>query len=420
MDDDTQQLPAAVQTPPPAPSKTPRWGLFIVAVIIVSAVTSAAVGGVVGYLAASTQDPIVVTTSSDAPADIVRILDGDTVVVQEESAVIDVVERVSPAVVSIIVSQEVSSSGGPFDDPRFRQFFGLPSGESELQQVGGGTGFLISEDGVILTNKHVVAEDNAQYEVITNEGESFEATVLARDPTNDIAVIKIDIENAPTVELGDSSALQVGQRVVAIGNALGQFGNTVSTGVISGISRSITAGSARGGGTDELANVIQTDSAINPGNSGGPLLDISGKVIGINTAIAQNAQNIGFALPINDAKADVASVLETGKIVRPVVGIRFIPISSVASLQAELNRDSGAFIPVGTANEPTVVPDGPADKAGLRERDLIVKIDGEPVDADHTLPNLLLEHPPESRVTLTVLRGGKEIEVEITLGSAEF
>lgn len=231
-----------------------------------------------------------------------------------ESQVVNAVKTASPAVVAITISKNVpiieQCPYNPFSDlpPEFQQFFGQnlqfyqPCQKgTKLQEVGGGSGFIISSDGLILTNKHVVVDTAAEYTVFTNDGKKYSAKILARDPNIDIAVIKISASNLPTIKLGDSDSIQVGQTAIAIGNALGEFRNTVNVGVVSGLSRDITA-SGNGGLTEKIYNVIQTDASINPGNSGGPLLNLRGEVMGINTAIAQNAQSIGFAIPVNQVK----------------------------------------------------------------------------------------------------------------------
>lgn len=243
-----------------------------------------------------------------------------------EEAITKAVEKVSPSVVSIIVTKDLPvieryfQEYNPFgDDDFFRQFFGdefnfqVPQYRqkgTEKQEVGGGTGFIVSSEGLILTNKHVVADKEAEYTVLTNEGEKIPARVLSRDPVGDIAVLKIDKSNLPAVKLGNSDNLKIGQTVIAIGNALGEFRNTVSVGIISGLKRSLTATSGLGQ-SEELAEVIQTDAAINQGNSGGPLLNLNGEVIGINVAMAVGAENIGFSLPINSVKKSVDQSKQT-------------------------------------------------------------------------------------------------------------
>ncbi|MDP3004218.1 MAG: trypsin-like peptidase domain-containing protein [Candidatus Azambacteria bacterium] len=239
-----------------------------------------------------------------------------------ESRIINAAKTASPAVVAITISKNVpiieQCPYNPFSDlpPEFQQFFGQnlqfyqPCQKgTKFQEVGGGSGFIISADGLILTNKHVVQDTAAEYTVFTNDGKKYSAKVLARDPNIDIAVIKISASNLPTIKLGDSDSIQVGQIAVAIGNALGEFRNTVNVGVVSGLSRNITA-SGSGGLTETIYNVIQTDASINPGNSGGPLLNLRGEVMGINTAIAQNAQSIGFAIPVNQVKKIVSDFVK--------------------------------------------------------------------------------------------------------------
>ena len=248
-------------------------------------------------------------------------------VIDYENAVVNAVKKASPAVVSITISENVpiieNCPFNPFGNlsPDYQQFFGndfgftqpCSTGKTQLQQIGGGSGFIISSDGLILTNKHVVSDTNASYSVLTNDGKTYSAKVLARDPNQDLAVLKIDATGLPTVTLGNSDSLQLGQTAIAIGNALGQFSNTVSVGVISGLERTVTAASPDTGAEETIQGVIQTDAAINPGNSGGALIDLQGNVVGINTAVASNAQNIGFAIPINRAKSDINSVEATGQ-----------------------------------------------------------------------------------------------------------
>ncbi len=235
-------------------------------------------------------------------------------IVKEDSDTVNVVKQASPAVVSVIISKDLNKVPGyGFDpsnsDPSF-PFFGFGgknqrSSSPNVQEVGAGTGFFVSSDGLILTNKHVVNDENASYTVLTTDGKSYQAQVLSRDPINDLAILKITISNAPTLGLIDSNQIQIGQHVIAIGNSLGQYQNTVTSGIVSGIGRSITAGGREG--SEQLEGVIQTDAAINPGNSGGPLLNLAGQVIGINTAVDQQGQSVGFAIPANDARLALES-----------------------------------------------------------------------------------------------------------------
>ena len=353
--------------------------------------------------------------------------------VEEESAVIKAVEKVSPAVVSIIVTKDLPIIERYYTDPFsgddfFRNFFGNDFGDffgfgiphyrkkgTEKREIGGGTGFIISSDGYIVTNKHVVADKEAEYTVLMNDESKHKAEVLARDPINDIAVLKIEGQDLPTVKFGDSSTLKVGQTVIAIGNALGEFRNTVSTGVISGLSRSITAGGA-GIGSEQLVGVIQTDASINPGNSGGPLLNLAGQVIGINTAMASGAENIGFAIPINAVKNTIESVRKYGRIVRPWLGVRYVMVNKTIAEENKLSVDYGALIVRGQkVTDLAVLPGSPADKAGLEENDIILEVNGQKIDQDHPLAMVISRYQPGDEITLKVLHKGKEKEVKVKL-----
>ncbi|RJQ31444.1 PDZ domain-containing protein [Candidatus Parcubacteria bacterium] len=345
------------------------------------------------------------------------------VTVNYNSAITDVVAFASPSVVSISVTKEIPQiQQSPFNDPLFRQFFGDEfqiydnSGQgTQKQEIGGGSGFVVSADGLIVTNKHVVIDENAEYSVLTNDGNSYSAKILARDPVNDLAILKIDKNNLPALELGDSSNIKLGENVIAIGNALGEFRNTVSTGVISGLSRSITAGGQ--GFSEQLSGVIQTDAAINPGNSGGPLLNLEGQVIGVNTAVVSGASNIGFAIPINDVKKSVESVIRYGRIVRPYLGVRYILINKQLAEDNNLPYDYGALITRGEqVTELAVIPGSPADKAGLEENDIILEVDGKKIDAENDLAKILFNHSVEEVIKLKVYHKGEEKTVEVRLG----
>ncbi len=343
------------------------------------------------------------------------------VTLTEDSSVIDVVKKASPAVVSIIISKDLSKVPGyglsPFDFPF--PFYGIPqqqpnSSEPNIQRVGAGSGFFVSEDGLILTNRHVVDDEQASYTVLTEDGNSYEAKVLARDPVNDLAIVKIEIKNAPKLILADSSKLEVGQRAVAIGNSLGQYQNTVTTGVVSAIGRSVTAGGEMG--SEQLEGVIQTDAAINPGNSGGPLLNVAGQVIGINTAIDREGQLVGFAIPSNDAQKALTSFQKNGKITRAFLGVRYTIISKSLAEKEKLPKDYGALLVRGdTMSELAVVPGSPADKAGLVENDIILEVDGKRVDENSSLSRLLRDHNVGDTVNLKVYHRGEEKTVSVKL-----
>lgn len=333
-----------------------------------------------------------------------------------------IVKKVLPAVVSITISKYLTvfesplgpGLGSPFG-PGFEQFFVVPKGKKKIK-VGGGSGFIIDPNGIILTNRHVVADPQAEYLVLLDSDKKYQAQVLARDPINDIAVLKINAQNLPFVELGDSSKLELGQAAIAIGNALGTFKNTVSTGVVSGLSREIKAGSTLSGEITRLRGLIQTDAAINPGNSGGPLVDEKGKVIGINAATVFLAENIGFALPINSAKKDLEEVKNYGRIRQPFLGVRYVLLNKKLQQQYGLPSKEGALvisepIPEGQA----VVPNSPADKAGLQEGDIILTVNKEKITVKNPLINILNNFKAGEQIELTILRQGKQFSSQTKL-----
>ena len=350
--------------------------------------------------------------------------------VNYEQAVVDAAKKTSPTVVSIIISKNVpiveQCPYNPFGNlpPEFQQFFGNGSsgftepcdtGKTQLQEIGGGSGFIISSDGLILTNKHVVADTSASYTVLMNDGTKYDAKVLARDPVQDFAVVKINATDLPTVTLGDSDSLALGQTAIAIGNALGEFSNTVSVGVISGLSRTVTAGDPNSTqGEETIHGVIQTDAAINPGNSGGPLLNLRGEVIGINTAIASGAQSIGFAIPINQAKHDIGSVEASGEIQTSYLGVRYIAVTADIAKAQNLPVDAGALVR-GGASGPAVASGSPAEKAGIQAEDIIVKVNNQAIDADHDLGTVISQYNVGDTVTLTINRAGKVTTLRATL-----
>ena len=333
-------------------------------------------------------------------------IQNQSIILNEDSAVIDVVKKDSPAVVSIVVSKDLSQLPGfDFFSP-FGGDYSSPNSSSDdkpnIQQVGAGSGFFVSADGIILTNKHVVSDATASYTVITEDGKQHEAKVLAIDPRNDLAIIKIEIQDAPFLVFADSSKLQVGQRVIAIGNSLGQYQNTVTTGVVSGIGRQIVAGGEAGAG-EQLDGVIQTDAAINPGNSGGPLLNSAGQVIGINTAVDMQGQLVGFAIPSNDARKALEMYQKTGSIKRPFLGVRYVMVSEALVKAEKLPKDYGALLVQGNrSTEFAVIPGSPADKAGLLENDIILEADGQRLDEDYTLSQALRNKEVGDSVTLKI------------------
>jgi serine protease Do len=268
---------------------------------------------------------------------------------------------------------------------------------------------------LIVTNKHVVSATAASYTVITTDGKEFPAQVLAQDPNRDIALLKIDAKDMPFLELGNSDDVKVGQTAIAIGNSLGEFTNTVSKGIISGLKRDLVAGSGRGD-NEHLSNIIQTDAAINPGNSGGPLLDISGKVIGVNVAMAQGAQSIGFALPANQIKKIINQVQSTGKITTAFLGVRYIIVNKDIQKENSLPLEYGALILRGEKmTDFAVIPGSPADKAGLMENDIITEIDGTKITDAQQISDIVADHQPGDNLTFTVLHKGETKTMTIQL-----
>jgi serine protease Do len=345
----------------------------------------------------------------------------------QEQAVINAVKEISPAVVSIVVYKEVpileQSYTGPFgdlfgDSPFFRIPTYTQKG-TEKQKVEGGTGFIISKDGMIVTNKHVALDDAAEYSVLTNDGKEYPAEVLAKDPVQDLAILKIEGLDFPTVKIGDSDFLQIGQTVIAIGNALGEFQNTVSVGVISGLGRTITV--SGGGMIETLEDIIQTDAAINKGNSGGPLLNLKGEVIGINTAVSLEGQNIGFTIPINKAKNDIAQVKESGEIVYPFLGVYYVIITSDIQKENNLPVDYGALIISGQgADEKAIYPGSPAEKAGLKEGDIILEFDGKEITTTNSLAKIISNYNIGDEISLKVLRNQEEKMFSIILAEKSY
>jgi serine protease Do len=338
------------------------------------------------------------------------------------------VARVNSAVVSVVVTKDVPIYERYYEqwDPFgfWGQGFSIPrvrENGTEEQEVGGGSGFIVSPDGLIVTNRHVVDDTQARYSVLLGDGTDYEVEVLARDPQLDIAVLKIINLPADTelnhLAFGDSDALRLGEPVVAIGNALAEFRNSVSVGVVSGLSRSIVASDGYGR-SEALNDVIQTDAAINPGNSGGPLLNLRGEVIGVNVATSRGADNIGFALPAAVVRGVVASVAETGSIVRPFLGVRYTMIDEELQSLNNLPIDYGALIVRGERREElAVMPGSPADKAGLRENDIIVSIDGEAL-RERDLATVLRGKAVGTTLKLQVWSAGVERTVMVTLTAA--
>lgn len=335
---------------------------------------------------------------------------------EQESAVIGTVERTEPAVVSVIISKDLPVMERTYrETPLGIRVPVLQERGTQLREVGGGTAFFISKNGLMLTNKHVVSDANAQYSVLLNDGRTLQANVVARDPLTDIAMLKVDGDGFPFIELSATDDPTLGQSVVAIGNALGEFRNTVSVGVISGLQRSITAGDRSAGTSERLSRIIQTDAAINEGNSGGPLLNLHGEVIGMNTAVATAAQNIGFAIPVTDLRRAVESYEENGRIVQPYIGVRYSPLTVSQTAAANLKEGEGVLIS-SDGTDPAIVPGSPAEKAGLRAGDIILKLGNETITESMPLGDLIVRSKPGDTIKLTVIRDGKEQVVNVTVG----
>ena len=317
------------------------------------------------------------------------------VVSNEEEVVADVADRVSPSVVSIVTESRASLG--------FRSYV----------QEGAGTGIIISDDGYILTNKHVIEGVN-NVEVVLADGTSYEdVEVVGTDPVNDIAFLKIEgANNLKAATIGDSSEMEVGEKVIAIGNALGQYQTSVTFGIISGLGRPLVA-SSEGGEAERLSNLLQTDAAINPGNSGGPLVNLDGEVVGINTAIDQQAQGIGFAIPINDAKGLIKSVTTSGELKRAFLGVTHIGVTAEVAKEYDLSVTRGAYI-INEGGE-AVASGSPAATAGLQAGDIIVKIENKKIDESHPLLSAISAHMPGDEIAITYLRDGKENTVQVTL-----
>jgi len=341
---------------------------------------------------------------------------------QQEGMVILAVEQSMPSVVSVIVKK--------YSNDIYEQYLGgglleiipnyeITEGEdNDLEQVGAATGFIVSEDGLIITNKHVVEDEEAVYSILTNDGEEYDVEILSQNPAQDIAILKI--LNAEGVffqplKLGDSSSIKLGQTAIAIGNALGMYQNTVSVGVISGLQRDVLA-QGNNGAYEKLEDIIQTDAAINSGNSGGPLLNSKGEVIAINTAVSLDGENIGFAIPINKAKKDLEQVQAEGKISYPFIGIRYLTLDKDYSEELGLSVDYGAYIvEQEEGDQPSIVENSPAEKAGLQEKDIILEVDGQQVNKDNNLVTILQNYLPGDTLNLKVLRGENSIDFELVL-----
>lgn len=351
----------------------------------------------------------------------------DVTRIHTETTIPDVVERSIPAVVSIGVSADIpiieeyyedfwNPFGGLFGEgfgfqiPRQRQI------GTERQEIGGGTGFFVSEDGYIVTNKHVVDREGVEYSIVTHDGTTYDVQIIAKDPVFDVAVLKVEDHTRFTpLTFADTDDVRLGESVIAIGNALAEFPNSVSVGVISGLSRNIVAGDGFRF-RESLEGVIQTDAAINRGNSGGPLLNMEGTVVGMNVAVAGGGENIGFALPGHVVRSVFESVLEHGEIIRPFLGVRYMHITEEIANKNGLKYTYGVLVVRGEdATELAVTPGSPADKAGIVENDIILEVDGKKLDESQSLQGVLSTYTVGDTVSLTVVHRGEEKQLEVKL-----
>ncbi len=394
---------------------------FIVFVSIVGSVV------VVGALLYILREPIIAYVFRAIEDEVLTMMPEATEFKSDDQLIRAAIAEVNPAVVSVIVTKDVPVYERYYETLDPWGWFGgitiprLRENGTEEREVGGGSGFIVSHEGLIVTNRHVVADESARYSVVLNDGTVYPVEVVARDTQLDIAILNIDepLEaQLPVVRFGDSRSLELGQTVIAIGNALAEFQNSVSVGVISGVSRSIVA-SDTAGNTERLNQVIQTDAAINPGNSGGPLISITGEVVGVNVATSQGADNIGFALPAELVEQVVLSVKETGRIVRPYLGVRYQMLTEAVARERELDITYGALL-IGdeTAETTAVETDSPAAAAGLTAGDVIVSIDGEEL-RNKDLATVLRGKRPDDVVKLEVWRAGEVLTINVTLATLE-
>ncbi len=333
-----------------------------------------------------------------SPDKAINTTNSTTIVTNEEKSTSRVAEKMSPSVVSITTTTVKSN------------------GYQQMTSQGAGTGVIISKDGYILTNKHV-ASGASDFSVVTSEGHIYDdVTFVGADPLNDLAFIKINdsSEDLIPADLGDSFNLRIGQKVLAIGNALGEYQNSVTSGIISGKGRPIVADDGTSDGAS-LENLLQTDAAINQGNSGGPLVNLDGEVIGINTAVAADAQGIGFAIPINATKGLVKGVLKNGKVQRSYLGVNYLTLTPGYADRLGLSVERGAYVYNQGANP--IVPGSPAADAGIKNRDVILSVNGVKVDQNNGLSLLLAQFTPGEEINLNILRGSERRDIKVTLGT---
>ncbi len=328
------------------------------------------------------------------------------------------VSKTLPSVVSITAYKDLSNAAS-MTGPNIEYLFPELKGGAPVQgrqAVGGGSGFVVRADGMIVTNAHVVQDELATYSVALADGSEHAAKVIGRDPILDIAVIQIDAVNVPVVTLGNSNNLFVGQTVLAIGNSLATFQNTVTKGIISGLGRQVAVSDDFGANQEILETAIQTDAAINPGNSGGPLLNLAGEVVGVNTAVSQRGQLIGFALPMNSVERIIENAIKNGRIIHPWIGIRYHAVDKVAREKYKITEENAAQITSDAMKkEPAVVVGSPAAKAGIKEGDVVLSVNSQPLVAHHTLALEIAKYSVGDTIQLSVLRDGKTVKFSVML-----
>jgi serine protease Do len=333
------------------------------------------------------------------------------------SPLVSVAKKVCPAVITILVSKDVSRMEGfylvPIGDQQDTAT--KTNGPKEKTKIGGGSGFVISSDGYILTCSHVVDDTEASYTAIIDPEHKYECQVLAKDPLIDVAILKIDAANLASLPMGNSAKIELGEEVLAVGNPMGEFDDTLSAGIVSGLSRKITAYGGSKMQETSLRGLIQTDAAINPGNSGGPLVNMNSEAIGINTAMVMGAQNLGFAIPINYARKMLDEVMKYGKLKRPFMGIRYVILNPEISQANKMPVDYGALIVRETFGEPAVIKGSAADLAGLKEYDIILEFDGQKVTRERLLTDILQDCKVGDEIPMAVMRDGKIIKLGIRL-----
>ncbi|HEY4944531.1 MAG TPA: trypsin-like peptidase domain-containing protein [Candidatus Limnocylindrales bacterium] len=383
----------------PAPAGREGRGRGLVGVVIAASLISATLASVGTYGALRASGSLDQPAATPAAVAAQTVTATQPITTSDQSAITVAAAKVSPAIVTITSSGAAGNPNDPF---------------GQVPSTGIGSGVIFDSNGWIITNKHVVA-GSSTLEVALQDGRTFSGTIYGIDTLTDLAIVKVNATGLPVAPIGDSSAAKVGELAIAIGSPLGTYTNSVTAGIVSAFGRTIQV---QDGTT--IRNLIQTDAAINPGNSGGALLDEAGTVVGINTAVAQTAEGIGFAIPINIAKPIMQQALAGQKLARPWIGIRYQALTQQIADQAKLPVSQGAWLQAtttGGATDPAIVPGSPAEKAGLKDGDIITAVDGVKITAIAPLDDILTEHTPGTTVALDVLRDGKTITLTLTLGT---